>query len=368
MRTIKTLTIVMLLIMITATASCSEKDIAADYEAIKLELENESESETKEPSEEAEQKWTIYAEASDGMLHKIRLQGLQQKLISSNDQTVQIENGEIYYLERESLYRSGFDGKNLTKLSNAVILSFKIYDGWIYYTDISNAEYQIYKMKLDGSATQRISKDECMLISIVDSYIYYYQVVNSRYGIGMLCRMRIDGTGGMRLCEDIIEMSPLSVHIEKGWCYYCSFSDDRKLYKVKVNGMQRKNISEDSVAHFKVFDGAIYYKKAFDTILVKVEAEGNQQETMLEEGIVDFYVMGDQLYYISNYDARDLDSSYKLYKTGLGGKKKMKLCDDSMTSFIVAGEWICFLGVDDNKIYKIKMDGTAREEISPHSQ
>jgi len=105
------------------------------------------------------------------------------------------------------------------------------------------------------------------------------------------------------------------------WIYYCTYSDGRKLYKIRTDGTGRTKLNED---------------KSFF-----------------------INVVGDWIYYCNSSD------DDKLYKIRTDGTRKTKLNEDRSWSINVVGEWIYYQNsFDGDKLYKIRTDGTDCQEFN----
>jgi hypothetical protein len=67
-------------------------------------------------------------------------------------------------------------------------------------------------------------------------------------------------------------------------------------------------------------------------------------------------IIADNYYYI--------DNSLLLHKKELDGSSDVKLCDDIVTSICLDGEWIFYVSNADDKLYRIKTDGSEKTKLS----
>lgn len=195
-------------------------------------------------------------------------------------------------------------------LSNGCIVANS--DDWIYFNN-PNSQNMLYKMKSDGTNSVLVKEDKGKFLNIVGDYIYYI----NEY-------------------------------------------DRDALYKTKLDGSERIKLTEFPVIRVFVSDGWIYYTKGQENNLCRMTINGEKKEALSFYGWGDLNIIKDIAYYTSLND-------FNIYKTTIGSKKQMKICNDMSACMIVVDDWIYyvnFVNNDDYKIFKIKIDGTGRQKVS----
>jgi outer membrane protein assembly factor BamB len=174
-----------------------------------------------------------------------------------------------------------------------------------------------------------------------DGWIYYRNQADH----GSLYRIKIDGTGRQKLSDD----APNFINVVGDWVFYFNF-DDRKVYKIDVNGRNREVVIEGLVSSVFVSDGLIYYR--YDNLIYKLDIESNQKAQLNEDECGNIFVIDGWIYYNA--------FSGGLYKMRIDGTEKIKLTDNRCGPvFIVEDDWIYYVNRNDNDyIYRMRTDGT----------
>jgi len=106
---------------------------------------------------------------------------------------------------------------------------------------------------------------------------------------------------------------------------------------------------------FAIQNGRIYYNGTSGVRVVTFD--GIDIQTMHNVRPKSIYIYGDEIYY------SDLNNN-KIYSVKIDGTAKKKLCDDSAEDFRVSGNRIYFDSVGQTDIYyKMKTDGTDRIKL-----
>jgi hypothetical protein len=124
-----------------------------------------------------------------------------------------------------------------------------------------------------------------------EDYIYY------SYGEPGLFRMRHDGSGKVKLCED----TALYLNIADGWIYYWETGADKGIYKIRTNGEQRTAIKSGHFENVIVYENRIYclcrQSLGEDCDLLRMNLDGTGVESLLErENILSFVISFGKIY------------------------------------------------------------------------
>lgn len=101
-----------------------------------------------------------------------------------------------------------------------------------------------------------------------------------------------------------------------GWIYYSSISDDFKLYKISIDGKNKKKISDDSVNYLSIYDDYIYYSNySYGGYLFKISLDGKDIFQLNETLSEDIQVKGDWIFY------KTKSGTYKMKGDGSNNQK-----------------------------------------------
>jgi len=183
--------------------------------------------------------------------------------------------------------------------------------------------------------------------AVVESGGYIYQSHDN----ARLVKAHADGTA-----TEITGDNPRNINVIGDWIYYQNI-EDHTIYKIKTNGTERQQISQDKNYHGLVAAGEwLYYSNGSDdSKLYKMKTDGSGSKKLSNYGAFDIYVAGEWIYY------NNLQGIYKVKTDGTGNTK---LCGDGGNTMNVIADWIYYVNRDDSKIYKIKTDGTGRTKLS----
>lgn len=197
---------------------------------------------------------------------------------------------------------------------------------------------------------------------------------------------------------------------EGEWIYFCNASDERRIYKMKLDGSGKEKISDDSAASLEVLDGWIYYRNDSDGLkLYKMTVEGSEKVCLRNDGTYRHKVMGEWIYFIyENIDliieggtspdylgkmrldgteftllsledcntfavsegwiyvainGEESKNSSGIYKMDTSGEIIQKLSDNVGGYLNIVDGWLYFFNHEDFKLYRVRTDGTSEEKI-----
>lgn len=143
-----------------------------------------------------------------------------------------------------------------------------------------------------------------------------------------------------------------------GYVYYLGFTESKTdgIYRVKVNGKNKKKISDDYGLYLNVSGNYLYYLEASNDNytsynIVKMKTNGKDKEVIVEG--VDtskITVINNWIYYFKNY---------QLYRVKTNGKNKEQISNKSMENYEIVGNFIYYSYMNDGKyvIAKMKTNG-----------
>lgn len=185
---------------------------------------------------------------------------------------------------------------------------------WIYYINIKDRG-NIYKMKTNGSEKTLVYDNYTSNLNLMEGWLYFSSYDENGF-FKNIYKMKTDGSERIKLSED----SPSYMNVVGDWIFYSNINDGDKIYKMKTDGSCRTRINYDPSWNLIVFDGWIYYVSG--NLLCKVKTDGSQKTVLLDEvhRIRALYVIDEWLYYLGD-------------------------------------------GVKPNELFRMKLDGTCKEQI-----
>lgn len=240
-----------------------------------------------------------------------------------------------------------------------------VQDGeWIYYIN-KNGDWDIYKIHTDGTQNEKILENNDRsqyggrCLQIWDGWLYYIS-----HSEDCIYRVRLDGTGKKNISDGYYS----KFSIVDGYVY--AISEGYVLYQMKTDGTNEKIMIDDNVSAYCVSDGWIYYANEvmsmgyypdnYEKGIYKVKLDGSQKEKICDDyTMAPISVIDGWIYYINDFD------EYKLYRIKTDGSERTKLVDEKLWSNIVVGDWMYYTLVpsDNNGIFRIRLDGSEQTKI-----
>ncbi len=198
------------------------------------------------------------------------------------------------------------------------------------------------------------SMNQCTDFTVQGGRIYF----SNKYDNGTLYRINIDGSDKRKLNDDCSSRFCVS----GDQIYYENSSDGSKLYSITIDGNDRRKLSDDKLVSifWNVYDGRIYYSNHNDAdCLYSIKADGSDRKKLSDDSPLYMNVYGDRIFY---YGSKGNKGIYSL-KTN--GSEKIKLSDDEPFRIVVVGDWIYYPNTKDSyKLYAMRTNGSDRHKVS----
>lgn len=210
-------------------------------------------------------------------------------------------------------------------------------------------------------------------LAISNGWVYF------RGSLG-LCRMKTDGSNK----QSIVKGNPLRIEVKDDWIYYCD--DNTALYRIKIDGSNKQILYEGDVGDFIIDQDWIYCCSGFDSEVFRIKIDGSNKQKITSWlssnlTIAENWLYLDDLYRIKKdgTDLQEIDTStthdnikiiddwifYSSHSLGCiktDGSQNRQICEDDTYQFVIMDDWIYYSNIsDDNKIYRIKTNGTERQ-------
>lgn len=281
---------------------------------------------------------------------------------------------------------------------------------WVYYSDIAT-ENQLFRMKADGSEKSRVSEDSVKYINVLGNIIYYVNLTDGE----KIYSIKYDGSEKTKItdnaseemyvygdriiyvnksdCENIYSMAVngsdkkllvdfkyepegnIMVALDGGWIYYTS-KPDGALHKMKLDGSEKFDFSQKGIMNLNVLNGKIVYthlipNESADFSIYTMNTDGSG-EAMLKKGKLTYnpwYIIArDKYVYIVDqwgYDDLRTDDDYDICRVPIDGSSDgERLTKTGALYFSITGDWIYYSGFNDNKMHRVKLNGSGEKVLS----
>lgn len=241
------------------------------------------------------------------------------------------------------------------------------HDGTIFFAN-PNDENKLYSMDSDGSNLKKLSDDVANYINADDNYVYYVRnnvSENLDYHFFSFYRnalCRIPRTGGS---VTILDTDPCNYATLIGnYIYYLHYDkeDASTLYKVKIDGTDRKQVAEEAVFTCCTDGQYFYYNGMAESGSVyRFDASNDSSKVIYDGNCYQPTVLnGNTLYYI------DGDQNNALVCVNLSSNESSVITSDSIDAYNIYGDYIYYQKYDKDKasgLCRIKKDGSGYQMI-----
>jgi len=212
-------------------------------------------------------------------LCRMRTDGTEEAVIAEDwVRSFQVFNGMVYYYEMgtDDLHSMKPDGSGEKVVCRSCRGYFLTTD-YIYYIKYSNMGTHIYRCRLDGSEDTRFyssSVPEFSLQAQGDGLVFYR---DENYVIHAIKRDTV--TTNRVAAPDVTNGDFV---MDNEWLYYVSASEKYSLYKIRLDGTDRTQVSSGVFDRIALFDGWIYFlgegDNATDFSLYRMRTDGTGKE------------------------------------------------------------------------------------------
>ncbi len=261
--------------------------------------------------------WLYFANQSDNLyLYKVRKNG-KGKIRLCHDSVLYLNYraGWIYYVtaENKRLHKIREDGTQRTRLCDDECWYVTLVDDQLYYQKRDSFMQSLYQMDTASGNRKRLNRSDCYWISSDGDALFFYRNLP---GQGVLS-CKTDGTGVKTLCGDHAEF----LNVSGEWLYYVQPEERNRITKIGKDGLGHRWLVEDECAGLNVADGWVFY--------------------------------------------RNIKDQNRIYRVSIDGNDRAKLCyDPDVTNLCIVDKWLYFLRDNDSKMYRMRLDGTCKEQFS----
>ena len=248
------------------------------------------------------------------------------------------------------------------------------YNGWIYYIapDKELSKMGVYRVKENGTKQEEINiigNNDIMSLNVYKNYIYFIVQETSAYSNNgdtlnnKIYRMKIDGSDLEVINDNEFHNNCESIYVLNNSVYY--IGTDAKLYKMGLNGKNKKVVSDEVFAvtkpynNYIVTDDYIIYNKednssgsagTYTTMIMGIDGKG--MKAVVEDEYLSYIDVDDSYIYFT-------DSDNILCKTKINSGKKEELYKTRKVYHLnVKGDYAYFYSYTDNSevaLYRINL-------------
>ena len=280
----------------------------------------------------------------------------------ANGSIVAVQGGWIYYsrellLAKSELFKVREDGSYRTRLTytrSGTIKELNVVGDWVYYTDY----HTLNKIRTDGTGKKQLLDWSADDVTVIGDWIYYFASLDADGGHGIY-RIRTDGFENTQLNNENCR----HLNVDEGWIYYLSQINlgdagyEEHIYKIRTDGSGKTLIYSGDTGNMTVDGDWIYYINTNDNNrLYRIRTDGTENTLIASDYVKSVNVSDGWIYCLQRDDSNHTDCIQK-FRTD--GTDKIKISDGLYKYVLnVAGDWVYFQRLREQKIYRIRTDGT----------
>ena len=231
--------------------------------------------------------------------------------------------------------------------------------GWIYYSDMSGRGY-LCRAK-DGEA-EVLTQDNCSYLNVLDGWVYYRNDSDS----GAMYRIRTDGTQR----EKLVTGDCSYITVTEDWIYYIAYVSADKtghLMRLRTDLSGAKQTLNEDCKRMALDGDWIYYLDGANANLYKIQTDGRGRALVTDQDVC--YALNVEDGWIYYQNGVDGDTLYRIRPDGTG--REQVLAQD--TEYLnVSGGWVYYaLDVGDteegSELWRVRTDGSGAEKLADTS-
>lgn len=266
------------------------------------------------------------------------------------------------------IHRVKSDGSSDEILDESGTDSLSMYDGWVYYIDLSD---RIYRMRPNGEEKEQLSTFGAHNLNIVDGWMYFEKAGDEDDVLyGEIWKMRVDGSEATLLKEGLWE----HLVAYEGWLYFSYPRDkedpkQRMLCRMSFDGGSFQELEARGYP-FVPTDEWVFYRDLDDTALCKMRLDGSDAQKVIDANPIAMSASEDWLYFVDMVDK----STRPLYRLDIGGSAPLLVSDRNCVGVGIAGDRLYFVeqpgefgffaSTSGNKAYLADLDGSNTQVVN----
>jgi len=194
-----------------------------------------------------------------------------------------------------------------------------------------------------------------------EDWIYYSDVMGDYH----LSKMKTDGSEVTDLSDDLA----ISINVIGEWVYYVG-TQEMNIYKVKTDGTGKTQLGTKHAAAYSnliVQNDQIYFVNPDEEgMLYSMTTEGENAKKLSDKHIFRIIVEGDWIYYVSTVtNDQTYETSYELGKMKTDGSGDVTLDQHGGVNMVINDDYLYYtVASENNRLYRIKTNGQGRIKLS----
>jgi len=276
------------------------------------------------------QDWIYYTDYDqNGRVYRIRTDKTEKSIINRSPMLTYlfILDNRIHffnYLDWSIMDKDGANQSQFPKLQynglplETVPVNVIPYRDWIFFRGFpeilgDNEKSNLYKMNKDRSNITLIYHGGTDYLNVTPQALFFVELPS--YHI-LTCQL--DGSNVKKLNQEASK----NLISDGEWVYYLNEEDNDTLYRIRSDGTQRVQITNDAIKCYNILNEWIYYSNHDDNdSLYRIKSDCTEKTKIIEGKTSHIYVYGDWIYYLNEEDC------FQFYKLSLDGTINEPIAD-----------------------------------------
>ena len=236
---------------------------------------------------------------------------------------------------------------NLSGYGFAAIQGDTIY----FCSNYASGKSALCSVKTDGSGLKQLtdlSSEETKytgspeFINVIGDTVYYFSLTGSA-----VYSIKTNGKDLKKLTDDKVDCDYMAV--VDGMIYYTDSLADYRLFSMKIDGTDKKDLGVPWPKCVNVVDGTVYYLSSEGSIC-SMRTDGTDQKVLNDVYAYSILVANDTVYYTNSSDA--------ICSMKTDGTDQKTLYSESRAKALQLYAGKLYFAVDDTDVFSINTDGT----------
>jgi len=145
----------------------------------------------------------------------------------------------------------------------------------------------------------------------------YYTRIHGFFERDGIYKVRIDGSGR----ENITKDKAMFLNVAGSWIYYQNQDDGSSIYRINIDGSGKEKLNDEISLYLNVVGDWIYYIK--DGSIYRIRVDGSDQHIVSDKGGSELNVVGDWIFYRTEHD--EIYFKYDMFKIRTDGSEHQLL-------------------------------------------
>lgn len=252
----------------------------------------------------------------------------------------------VYFISSTGIYRDSVSGGQIRQITETGGSYLNYGSGWLYYIDGNG---YIQKVTIDGKTGWQLSDKTVSYLALAGSWLYYTESEDTH----RLYRLRVDGTGREQLTDyPVLEVCPYA-----GWLYCTGFSD---LFRIRPDGTGTEKLLDARCVYLQPRDNTLFAvrgDKQYGGTLIRIDLNTMDITPLSEDTARCMVVSGDTVFY-----RNDSKFGY-VFAISAGGGSGHEQIAKTVDTLCLAGNWFFYKRNGSPILCRMGIDGSGAEEL-----